>query len=225
MAQQRVTVIQRGGVITADTTMITMHAVVSEQHTLTNTITDHPVETGFNASDHSRPNPDLVTMDCRISNTPLSSGQATEAVKAGAFTIQTTTAAAQAAGAIGAVDGYAQGEWAKLRRLRDIGAIVTVATTMGSYDSMAIESISLPRSARNYDAIAFSISFKRIRVVQNKLTRGVVSTDKRVGKKKSTGNKTAKDAGQDIDPLRKVANGIKDASNKVLSGFGGAAGD
>jgi len=225
VAQQRVTVIQRGGVITADTTTITMHAVVSEQHTLTNTITDHPVETGFNASDHSRPNPDLVTMDCRISNTPLSSGQATEAVKAGAFTIQTTTAAAQAAGAIGATDGYAQGEWAKLRSLRDTGAIVTVATTMGDYDSMAIESLSLPRSAKNYDAIAFSISFKRIRVVQNKLTRGVVSTDKRVGKKKSTGNKTTKDAGKDIDPLRPVAKVVKDAGNQILKGFGGSAGD
>lgn len=219
-----VTVIRRGGKITSDTTVVQMHAVPSEQHTLANTITDHPVEEGFNASDHSRPNPDLVTMDCRISNTPLSSQQATEAVKAGAFTVQTTVAAAQAAGAVGATDGYAQGEWAKLKRLRDVGAIVTVSTTMGDYDSMAIESISLPRTAKNYDGVAFSISFKKIRVVQNKLTRGVVSTDKRVGKKKSTGNKTPKDGAADVDPLRPVVKGLKGANNAILRGFGGAGG-
>jgi hypothetical protein len=224
VASSTVTVIRRGGVITADTTTITMHAVVTEQHQLTNTITDHPVETGFNASDHSRPNPDLLTLDCRISNTPLSNTQATEAVKAGAFTIQTTTAAAQAAGAIGAVDGYAQGEWAKLRRLRDTSAIVTVSTTMGDYDSMAIESISLPRAAKNYDAIAFSISFKHIRVVQNKLTRGVVSSDKRVGKKKSTGTKTAKDANKDVDPMRTLADTAAQSDNPTVSGIGKALG-
>lgn len=218
-----VTVVRRGGVISSDTTTVTMHAVVNEQHTLTNTVTDHPVETGFNVSDHSRPEPDILALDCRISNTPLSSTQATESIRAGGFTVQTTTAAAQAAGAIGATDGYAQGEWQKLRRMRDTGAIVTVSTTIGDYDSMAIQSLSLPRNARNYDAIAFSITFKKIRVVQNKLTRDVTSTDKRVGKKKSAGAKTPNNS-PDVDPLRKVADTVKDAGSKLLKGFGNAAG-
>lgn len=217
-------VIARPGVISTDTVNITMHAVPQETHQLANEITDHPVEEGFNASDHSRPQPDRVTFDARISNTPLSTSQATEAVKSQGFTFQTTTAAADAAGAIGAVDGYAQGQWEKLKTLRESGAIVKVSTTLGDYNSMAIESISVTRTAKNYDGLAFTISFKLIRVVQNKLTRDVKSNDTRVGKKKSAGNKTPKPAEEkDIDPLRKAANALKDAGNAVIKGVGGAS--
>ena len=155
-----------------------------------------------------------------ISNTPINDQQATQAIQSGGFTFQTTEAFA--AGAIGATDGYAQGEWAKLKKLREDGTIVTVATTLGTYTSMAIMSITAPRNSKLYDAIQFSITFKLVVVVQNKLTRGVQSTDTRVGKKKSAGNKTQKDTTQqDIDPLRQVKDAVVGAGNKVLSGFGG----
>jgi hypothetical protein len=216
-------VIARPGIISTDTTNITMHAVPQETHSLANEITDHPVEEGFNASDHSRPQTDRVTFEARISNTPLSTSQATEAVKSQGFTFQTTTAAADAAGAIGAVDGYAQGQWEKLKTLRENGTIVKVSTTLGDYSSMAIENISATRTAKNYDGLAFTISFKLIRVVQNKLTRDVQSTDTRVGKKKSAGNKTPKPAAdQDLDPLRPTLAGLKAVGNAVLRGTGNA---
>lgn len=217
-------VIARPGVISTDTVSITMHAVPQETHQLANEITDNPVEEGFSASDHSRPMPDRVTFEARISNTPLSTSQATEAVKSQGFTFQTTTAAADAAGAIGAVDGYAQGQWEKLKTLRENGTIVKVSTTLGDYSSMAIESISATRTAKNYDGLAFTISFKLIRVVQNKLTRDVQSTDTRVGKKKSAGNKTPKPTDdKDIDPLRKTIGAVTGAfNNPVLGGVQGA---
>lgn len=215
-----VTVVARPGKVVTDNVVITFHAVMDETHNLSNTITDHPVEEGFNISDHSRPNPDQVTFNAVISNTPLSEGQVTQAVRSGGFTFQTT--ADQAAGAIGATDGFAQGEWLKLRALRDNGTLVKVVSTLGDYDSMAIETISIPRNAKKYDAVYFTIGFKKVRVVQNKLTRNIKSTDKRVGKKKHAGAKTTSDATQkDVDPLRKVKDGVKDAGNKVLSGFGG----
>lgn len=217
-----VTVIARPGKVVADNVVITFHAVTDETHSLTNTITDHPVEEGFNISDHSRPNPDQVTFNAVISNTPIDEGQANEAVRSGGFTFQTTQVAA---GAIGATDGFAQGEWLKLRQLRDNGTLVKVVSTLGDYDSMAIESISIPRNAKKYDAVYFTIGFKRVRVVQNKLTRNIKSTDKRVGSKKHAGAKTTSDATQkDIDPARKVWEGGKNLGNKVLSGFGGSVG-
>lgn len=216
----RVTVIARPGRISTDSVVITMHAVVSENHTLTNTITDHPVEEGFNVSDHSRPEPEVIQMDCRISNTPLSSTSATEAVKAGEFTVQTTTAAADAAGAIGDTDGYAFQQWRKLRDIRDAGTLVKVSTTLGDYDSMGIQSITAPRTAKNYDAVSFSITFKKVRVVQNKLTRTTVAKDPRVQKKKAAGTKTPAVV-DDTDPLRAVVGGLKKAGNAVLKGFGG----
>lgn len=212
----RVTVIARPGKITTDNVQIVMHAVVAETHTLANTITDHPVEEGFNPSDHCRPEPEIVQMDCRISNTSLSSTSATEAVKAGEFTIQTTTAAAAAAGAIGDTDGYAYQQWLKLKDLRNKGTLVRVATTLGDYDSMAIQSITAPRNAKNYDAVAFSITFKKVRVVQNKLTRTVVAAPQ-VQKKKSAGTKTPK-AVDDTDPLRTEVNFVKDTLKNFHGG-------
>jgi hypothetical protein len=215
-----VTVISRPGKIATDNVTITMHATVNETHTLSNAITDHPVESGFNISDHSRPEPEVVAMECRISNTPLTTGQRAQAVKAGEFTVQST--GGDAVGAIGATDGYAYQQWRKLRDLRDAGTLVTVSTTMGDYQSMAIQSITLPRNNKNYDGVAFSITFKKVRVVQNKLTRSVVAKDQRVQKKKSAGSKTPKDGSDDVDPLRKEGQFLKKAGNAVLKGFGNA---
>src|SRR4051812_17684204 len=95
-----ITVVARPGKIQTDQVSIAMHAVPEEGHELSNTITDHPVEEGFNASDHSRPNPDLVNWKATISNTPLSAAQTTQAVKSGQFQFQTTQQ--RASGAIGA---------------------------------------------------------------------------------------------------------------------------
>lgn len=215
-----VTVVARPGKIASDSAVVVMQAVTQEQHQLMNTITDHPVERGFNVSDHCRPEPDRVTMECRISNTPISNSSATESVRAGQFVVQTGTASADAAGSIGATDGFAMGEWAKLRQMRDQGAIVRVSTTVGDYDSMAIESISLPRTAKNYDAIAFSIAFKKIRVVQNKLTRDVKSGP-REQKKKSAGNKTPKavEAPRNSFAFDQSTN-MSQSSNGTIAGFG-----
>lgn len=214
-----VTVISRPSRISTDSVTVAMHATVNETHTFSNAITDHPVETGFNVSDHSRPEPEIVQLECRISNTPLSPDQRAQAVKAGEFTIQSTSS--QAAGAIGATDGYAYQQWRKLRDLRDAGSLVTVSTTLGDYTSMAIQSITAPRNAKNYDAVAFSITFKRVRVVQNKLTRSVVAKDPRVQKKVSAGVKTPKEAPADHDSaLFKGADSVSKSGNKTLSGVG-----
>lgn len=215
-----VTVIARPGKITSDTTVITMQAVIQEQHQLVNTVTDHPVEEGFNPADHSRPEPDQLTMECRISNTPIADSTATQSVRAGEFTV--TAVSGATAGAIGATDGVAMAEWAKLKQLRETGAIVKVSTTIGDYDSMAITSISLPRNAKNYDAIAFSISFKRIRVVQNKLTRNVEGPP-RVQKKKPAGTKTPKEEDQNNDSvLFRGASSASKSNNSTISGIGKA---
>jgi hypothetical protein len=49
---------------------LTLDASVRETHTGSNTVTDHPVELGSNIADHSRPDPDQLSMEARISNTP-----------------------------------------------------------------------------------------------------------------------------------------------------------
>ncbi len=49
---------------------LTLDASVLEVHTGSNTVTDHPVELGSNIADHSRPDPDQLQLDARISNAP-----------------------------------------------------------------------------------------------------------------------------------------------------------
>lgn len=55
---------------TGQTYTLTLDATVHEVHTSTSTVTDHPVERGANVADHIRPDPDQLTMEAWISNTP-----------------------------------------------------------------------------------------------------------------------------------------------------------
>lgn len=53
------------------TFFITLDVAAKVQHTSTNQVTDHPVEIGSNVSDHIRPDPNVLTIEGVISNTPL----------------------------------------------------------------------------------------------------------------------------------------------------------
>lgn len=55
---------------TGQTYTLTLDASIRESHTATSTVTDHPVERGSNVADHIRPDPDTLTMEAMISNTP-----------------------------------------------------------------------------------------------------------------------------------------------------------
>lgn len=215
-----VSVIARPGKVQTDDVVVTMHAVKQENHELRNTVTDHPVEEGYNISDHSRPEPETVSMECTISNTPVSSKQQTQAVRSGEYTFNTTS---EEAGAIGDTKGFAFGEWDKLKKLRDKGTLVTIVTTLGDYKSMAITSITAPRTSKNYDAVQFTIAFKKVRVVKNKLTKGVKSSDPRAQPKKSTGAQTKK-GGEDSElPSSAAATGadsMSQSKNASIKGVG-----
>lgn len=53
------------------TFFITLDVAAKVQHTSTNQVTDHPVEIGSNVSDHIRPDPNVLTIEGVISNTPI----------------------------------------------------------------------------------------------------------------------------------------------------------
>ena len=56
---------------TGELFFVEIDATHSEEHPTKNTVTDHPVETGANIADHIRPDPDHVTIEGVISNTPI----------------------------------------------------------------------------------------------------------------------------------------------------------
>ncbi len=128
---------------------VTFDCSAQEDHTGDNDVTDFPVEQGANISDHSRPNPDSVTIRALVTGTPFD-----------------LLAIAQPP-ALKARRG--KDAWDKLHKWRREGKRVVLITSIKAYSDMVIRSISTPRNARNADGVEFTISFRQIRTA-NSLT-------------------------------------------------------
>lgn len=210
----------QGAAIAAD-------AVVSETHTRSNTVTDHPVEEGVNVSDHSRPEPDTLQVEMYISDTPTSLEQTQRAQKFMQQAGLNAGATTQGNSQISEVPGYSRAVRDRLDQYRLQATLLTVTTAIKTYTSMVVQSISETRTAKDAEAFHATVTFKFIRVVQNKLTRRVVSKDGRVGNKAKTGNKTTQQNSVEQSQLDKGYENAKgksgiNAAGAFISGvFGG----
>lgn len=178
--------------VESDNGLVEVDSCLDETHQLVSTITDHPVEEGFNVTDHSRPEPDRVTLRCFVSNTPLSLEQASRSVRQG--NVDFTTSAAQAARlSVSGVDGRGKATFDQLERMRVKGELLKVVTTLRTYaksdsEGMMIESLNIPRTRENYDGLEWTMMLKRVRIVRN-ASSTQKNTDKRTRKKKKQGQK------------------------------------
>jgi hypothetical protein len=176
----------------SDNGMVEVDSCLDETHQLTNTITDHPVEEGFNVTDHSRPEPDRVTLRCFVSNTPLSVDQVARSVRQGNVDF-TTSASASSNLSVTGIDGRGAETFNQLEKMRLTGALLKVVTTLKTYaksdtEGMMIESITIPRTRQNYDGLEFTVNLKQVKIVKNRSTTQK-NTDKRTRKKKKQGQK------------------------------------
>lgn len=163
---------------------IVVDACMTENHQLDSEVTDHPVERGADVTDHVRPKPAVVTLDCVISNTPVDVTQRARVLQASGVTFE-STAVDQSTG----VAGYAEQAYKTLLALREAGDYLTVVTQLATYENMVIQSLSIPVSIATGDAMRFSVTFKEVRVVENKTTQVTVSAP-RAKKKKKLGPQT-----------------------------------
>lgn len=194
--------------------VIPIDVAKKEGHSFSNTVTDHPVEEGMNISDHSRPNPDLVTLECVISNTPLSNSAAQRILREGTFEFKvSSTEAVQAAGA----PTVARAAFDNLKLLRDQGALVTVATSLLLYKSVVIESLDITRDSKSTNALYFTMKLKQIRVVTNALTRKVVAKDTRAQDKVKKGKQTPKETDA---PRKRLLSQVAGLGASVTGGNG-----
>lgn len=227
---QPIILMTRARGVTVPNPTIAADAVMTESHSGSNTITDHPVETGFNASDHSRPNPDQLSVEIYVSDTPLSIDQMQRAQNFmqqsgilnpyGPSSVPTGLLAPYGPGInqVQAVPGYSRAVRDRLQNYRITGTLLTVSTAIKTYTSMMIESISENRSAQDAEALHATINFKFIRVVQNQLVKRVVASDPRVGPKVKTGNQTVQ---QDAIPDSQLLKGQENAAGKTgVAAFG-----
>lgn len=140
------------------TDTIQMDACITESYSVTNTLTDHPVEQGANITDHSRPEPIKITLDCSITNTPISNGNN-----------QTST------GLLAPDQDYAFAMWRRFVDLHNNPRLIDVLTARDKFLSYGIESVSSTLDVKSAQCFRFTVGIKEIRVVKNKFTNTVVS--------------------------------------------------
>jgi hypothetical protein len=154
---------------------IVLDASISEQHSAEVEVTEHPVEKGANIADHLRPKPEVLTIEGLVTNTPLDPSAAL---------VRRTQGSTQFDSRAELQPERAGQAYADLRALKDSGELVTVVTSLRTYENMALRSLSVPRDARSGQALRFTATLVQVRTV----TSATVSVP-RAQKKTSLGKK------------------------------------
>jgi hypothetical protein len=128
--------------------LLKLDAVEKEGHHSSVEATDSPVEEGVNITDHLRPKPDEVTIEGWVTNTPL------------------PPPGSQALFS----PGLAENAYADLLDLHDNPRLITVITSLRTYDDVALIDLQVPRDAKTGEAVHFTAQFKQIRIVRNETT-------------------------------------------------------
>lgn len=128
-------------------------ASISETHSTTASIVQHPIETGGNITDHYRGNADELQMDVVVSDTPI---RFLSLLRPGDPTVDPE----RQRNGKRSIDAYE-----RLRAFIDEASVVDIFTTLRTYKSMALESISVTRDASTGNALRASLRFKEIVIV------------------------------------------------------------
>jgi hypothetical protein len=128
-------------------------ASISETHSTTASIVQHPIETGGNITDHYRGNADELQMDVVVSDTPI---RFLSLLRPGDPTVDPE----RQRNGKRSIDAYE-----RLRAFIDEASVVDIFTTLRTYKSMALESISVVRDASTGNALRASLRFKEIVIV------------------------------------------------------------
>lgn len=157
--------------------------VVSEEHSFENDVTDFPVESGGSFTDNIRPKPMKLTLEGLVTNTPITRNLLNRAREPGMtadqskvidgnlntlntmFSSPNATAFRNRAIAVEHLRSEQAYEYLKLvMASRDV---VTVRTSLGVFENMAMESLSIPRDAGTGDVLKFNATFKQVQKVTN----------------------------------------------------------
>ena len=122
---------------------IEFDASVTETHDAENEITQFPVESGADITDHIRPQPERITINGVVTNTPI------------VFL-----------GGIASDPARAEDAYAKVKSMRDNGDLVSVVTSLRQYDNMAIESFSVLRDAQNGNVMNATLTLREIFIAE-----------------------------------------------------------
>lgn len=146
---------------------------IREDHVFENDVTDYPTESGPSFSDNIRPLPIQVTMEGIVSNTPLMD---IELQRNNEIYMSSEVSISQA--------------YVVLLGVWHAREPVTIRTSLGTFERMALVSLSMPRTKDTGEALHFTATFQQIQVVTNKRVR--VRTANRRGTKRNLGPQASK---------------------------------
>lgn len=142
-----------------------------EVHTFDSTITSDPVEEGSDTTDNIKEMPDMVTLTGIVSDTPF-----------GVLESSRTEGEVNSQAALDT-----------LKAIRAAREPVTIETSLGTYTTMGMERLSVPRNVGTGDSLQFSATFKKLRIVSTE--RKTVNVEvPRAESKNSRGNQNVDDA-------------------------------
>lgn len=124
------------------TDSVQLDASIDETHSAESEITDYPVEEGSNVSDNARSKPARLTIKGVVTGTPMDIT---------AIALPPSVKASRGTDA-----------WETLNQWRFQGERLRVTTTLKTYRSMVIQSISVNRNAKNSDGVEMDISMQEI---------------------------------------------------------------
>lgn len=127
-----------------------MDLAISETHGFEASVTEHPVERGADMVDHVRARPIEIELECVVSDTPI-----------GAIAADPTRQAEGQDAPLPSEDAYA-----RLQAIRDARQPVTIETSLGTWTSMALVMLSVPRSRETTGGLFFTATFRQVRVVE-----------------------------------------------------------
>ena len=164
---------------------IQVDASVSEQHTLSGHVTSHKVEKGIDVTDNYRARPKKIRIDGVISNKQLTQGAPSSADIS-------TDRLSETGNKTPVVEA-----WDRLKAIFDASEVITIETSLQTYQNMALESLSVTRGTNNGDNLRFSATAKEIRFVETGYEKPIkLPKENRGQNNKDNGKQTNKDASE-----------------------------
>ena len=143
-------------------------AVTSESHEATSVLTEHAVESGAPISDHKRANPERISIEALITNTPLDtpppSGYGTSGI---------TTSLSKEDDKVSVLLYSAKFDRisdviSTLRRLRLEATELTVSTRIHTYESVQLVSVTVPRTPEDGESVKVTLELQQVRIAQSR---------------------------------------------------------
>jgi hypothetical protein len=141
--------------------ILTVDATLSETHSAQAEVTEHPVEVGSDVTDHIRPKPVEVRIDGVVTNSPLPKDLLRSAISASPIGPGLAIGEAAALAIIGAAE-FTKDAFNTLRKIRDNGQLVVLATPYQQYENMAMTELQVVRATDTGDALHFQATFRQI---------------------------------------------------------------